>query len=322
MAGRRYERSAPANVEAEMTMGRKSSARWGLLGGLSAMGMVGIVLLSGLGSAGVARPSGFPGAVWTPSGGRLFAGCGGSHSMTPTWSPTTGNGHWAARASAHTCPASMGGAAASSYGESYADVAIGVPTSLPGGHGGVNLSWSLVLLESTNATVGAPSSCPTTSGSYSYNYGYTWLNETYSSAYCYALGEDYLYGTAYVVDLTSGLYYYATNVWAGISALTGAENYSYSESYTYSNPSYWTYNGSYSYNYSSTFGPSTHFQGTMSPQFFINGTFSKTHSYVVYTYLYAYVYAYETGYNHATTSALLNLGTRGNHETLNPIISW
>jgi hypothetical protein len=303
--------------------GRTSYRRLvGALGGAGAFAVVTIMALSSVASAGVAHPAAFPGAYWSPFTYRDNSGCAQAHAFPAHWSAATGAGKSRGATSAKTCPAYRGGTSVGSYGDVGQTLNVWAPVTLSSGAGGVNVTWSLQITASESGAVTGPTSCPTTVSHYDYNYGYTWVNYTYTDGYCYMDAYFSVYGSAELYDMTTGTYYSSTNYWSGIYNETYSYNDTFGYMYNYSNSSYWSSNYSYgptSSNYS--YGAPASISTTVTPTWYINGTFVSTDSYQVFTYVDSYQYSeIETWTGHAATS--INMATGANHEDLLPFSIW
>lgn len=285
--------------------------------------------LSSVASEGVGRASAFRGAYWAPSTYRESYACAMAHSFPARWAAATGDGKGRASTRSKTCPAYRGGASVGSYGTVEEELSIYAPVTLTSGLGGVNVSWSLRLTAADAAAYsGSSRTCPTTSYSSSYYFGYTYWNYTETYGTCADLADIELGGSAELIDLTTGKSYSASNYWYTYNE-TYVENYSVIDSATYSNSSYWTYNYTYSYAYNGSGGfgygplsPGT-FAGLIVPQWFIKGTFSSTDRYEVETDVYSYEESESIGFaSFGDASTSMNLASGANHEDLLPFSIW
>jgi len=292
----------------------------GRAGALGAAAVVAIMALSAVASAGVATPSAFLGAVWAPNTYKATSACATATISAPHWAKLTGVGKLASSAKASTCPKSKGGTAFQSYADTQGGLTIHAPVKIPTGTGGVNVTWAVVASGALSATY-TTGPCPVTySYSYHYNYGYTWFNYSYSYSYCSVEATAQIYGEAYVYDMTTGATTYPTNYWSAYNS-SGIYNYSYKDTGNYSNSSYWTSNYTYSGSYNYSYGPGGAIAWTASPTWFINGTFTHSHRYLVETYIYLYTYATAEGYV-GTASSAVNAATGVNHVDLKPFSVW
>ncbi len=274
-----------------------------------------LMVLSPLAGASAA----WPGAVVSPSYSTSTQGCAALKSASPTWSKGTGVGHWDANSSVKVCKGAglddvgLDNDASASFEEEVA-----VPIHMASGTTGVNVTWGLLGTWTERALEFKPTSC----ASYGFNdsyydpYIYSWINYTYSDSDCSLdLGVS-LYGYAYLVDTTTGTYYYPNNYWGGLYR----DSYRYVDTYydeeNYSNSSYWQDNYTYygSDGYISGSSGSGIFNAASSPVWWINSTstFPSTDKWAVVTYIDGDVYADSSGGGKIAGWATLDLTTGSN----------
>ena len=306
--------------------GRMSYRRLaGAVTGVGSFGVAAIFLLSSVASAGIAHPAVFPaGTWWTPSTYRSNSGCAQAHAFPAHWSALTGAGKMHGSASAKTCPAYRGGNAVTSSGYVDQSLEVYVPISPAAGPGGANVTWSLKMIASEKAVVTSAGACPGTwyNGSYFYPYsGGYYYNFTDFFAYCSVSSEFEVEAWA---DLFNGSSYMASGFWYMFNSTSQYnDTYNYSYSYQYLNSSYWAYNYSNSYagSYNSTYGGPASFSGTVTPTFFLNGTFYAGNSYHVLTGVSAFQDNYLAVYTGSAVSSV-NMGGTANHCNLLPVAVW
>jgi hypothetical protein len=292
----------------------------GRTGALGAAAVVAIMALSAVASAGVATPSAFLGAVWAPNTYKSTSACATAAVTAPHWAKLTGAGKLSAAAKASTCSKAKGGTAFASYADANGEIQVHAPVKIPTGVGGVNVTWAIVATGSDTATYTA-GVCPVSySGSYHYNYGYTWFNYSYSYSYCSVEASVSLYGYAWVYDMTTGASSYPSNYWSMYNS-SGIYNDTYHYQGNYSNSSYWTSNYSYSGAYSYNYGAGGAQSWVASPTWFVNGTFTHSHKYLVETYISLSCYSTAQGYT-GTASCAMNAASGVNHVDLKPFSVW
>lgn len=291
-----------------------------LIGGVTAVSAAAVALImivSPLATAAV-TPAVFKGAVSDPSYNVNWQGCGVAKSSEPKWSKTTGILHWLGSSTSTTCKKVLDGVGSSSSADSGFSENLGIPLKISSTATGLNVTWSMVAGWTEKAANYTAKGCPSYKYNYSYNYGWSWVNTTYTDSDCSIDASVNLYGSVYLVDETTGSYYYPSNYWNGLYRSFDEYNDSYSGTTTYSNSSYWQDNYSYSdsYGYRSGSIGSGAFTPANSPVWWINGTFSGHDTYVLFPYLDGSVSTDCYGSGKASSIASLDLSSGTNGATL------
>jgi hypothetical protein len=331
--------------EKSRTMGRTGIQR--LLAastGVGAIAVVAIFALSSVASAGIANMAKFPGAYSKVSNNRHQQFCARfQRGSTPHWSAKSGAGGMNASASAKTCKEAKGGVISGHAVDSFAQldptIKVFVPVKLGNGVGGLNVTWNIhATLLSHFAFDPSNYSCPVTESTNDSWLGNTWYNQSYTVGFCWADSQWNIGVGAELIDTTTGVVTNASHPLALWWNETTTENQTYIVTKTYSNSSYWANNYSYSLFYNDTYSYSWNATGywddgnktllsslSETPQFFLNGTFSASDSYLLYTYVYDLT---GVGFQWpgATAAGLYTLSTSmqggNNHADLQPLVVW
>ncbi|HTT26579.1 MAG TPA: hypothetical protein VMH90_06450 [Thermoplasmata archaeon] len=277
-----------------------------------------LMLMTPLAAAGNAHPSSSRIFV-IPNSSQSVSGCGVLSVGKVSLKPTTGVGLWSGSAKAAPCKSSVNGVGSSSDASGSGGVEAIIPVKLSSSNTGVNVTWSLQVSWALKVVLSGSSKCSVTS-KYNYSYYYTylssWVNTTDTYSYCSSSGSVDLSASAYLVDMTTGYYYYPSNYWNGLSKYFDRYNDTSTSVTNYSNPNYWSSNYTSWSNYGSqsgTTGSGTITAGS-SPTFFINGTFTTGDRYFIVTTIGNSVDASISSMKGATVQASLTGSGASNFE--------
>jgi len=309
-------------------LGRTKLRLRGLIGGATVFGALGVALIMAMAPASAAGlgPNGFTKATWSPFHEVFGEGCTTAKIGKLNFSPKTGAGHFTTSTTgAKTCGKAEGGKTADSITEIEGEISSDVPVKLTSSNVGVSESWNIQAAGTTKATGGAAPTCTPTVYSGNDNFGYTWFNYSEAFALCDVESIVEIYGYSFLVDTTtnnevaSDYNYLITPI---MENLSGNQIDWEAISYTYSNSSYWAYNYSGSYSYNSSWGPSGSVSATYTPTFYLNGTFTTGDKFMVETDIIMYLGAQVDDWTKGTASAVLNVGTSGNHVDLTSVTAY
>ena len=304
--------------------------------GLGAGAVALMMVMMPIANAGIAHPNGFAGSVWYAYGSQYFNGCAGAKAKHISWSLVTGAAHWLGNSHAATCTAVHGGSATYSSASAYGSANIQVPLHLKSTNTGADVSWTMNVASSDSAGTIGSTLCPVVTYSYSYYYNNSWFVYNYSTgtysyvstwynytdiyADCSAMANVYVYNYAYVVDQTTGTYFYPTSYPTNSYMSNSSGSFQYNVSYweNFSNPILTGYSGSYGYSYN--YGAS----GTLGPvwtsQWNFTGTFTTGDKYILYTYVDNGVSSSVYGFAHGHAKSALNAKTLGHYEGLSVVL--
>lgn len=285
-------------------------------------------------SPGVLRGARSIGAEFIDTGG-----CWKEKSLTPSWSRSTEVGRMSSSDRAMTCPKSIGGATDYSFSESQTSLEVYGPVSVPVGVGGVNVSWSLNLSASISHSQPSSAKCPFVKTSTSTFYSAwvngtsgnsvpTWFNVSIIQAECIILSEVYLFGGAYVANLSGGPTIYPSNTWMDPTIYNYTSTYGQTYWWNFSNPAASPNVYSFTPTYSGSSGtPTQNMSGTFTPEWFMNASAYSTafwaHShYEMYSYIGEYAFAEVLSFPGSSAAATVNTATGSHHIQLLPISVW
>jgi len=126
-------------------------------------------------------------------------------------------------------------------------------------------------------------------------------------------------GSASLEDLSTGQVTSPANHWGGFSLASGRQIIDYRWIGGYSNRSYWSKNFSYSSSDNWSFGNTSSFSGTISPKWYINGTFRSADRYEVVLTLNDSMATESFLFFGGKAQARLSAGAGAHHEDLAPI---
>lgn len=267
----------------QKTKGRigRRLAVWGSGGVAAAIAALMIVTPAALAHTVMVAP--YKGTASSPYNYGYVNGCGAKakNTVPAKWTGINGRIAMSESASVGTCSSGPGGGSA----YASANIVVVVPIKLPGGNHTVKVSW--IVNETSSQKFKSGGGCPAAVLS----------SSGYGSSYCSSGTSVSLSAFGYVVDVSSGYYYYATNQWGGYANGT----YQYNDEYCYSFTCTWN-NGT-----QVTKGPT----GALSFTSWFNVTSSKGDQVVVQWYFYANADANAQGYPGSTSSATVNMGGAG-----------
>ncbi|HTT25335.1 MAG TPA: hypothetical protein VMH90_00025 [Thermoplasmata archaeon] len=301
-------------------IGGDGRRRWAeKLAGLGALSVVLVLVGAPLASAGVGANLRLAGATANNTYYSVVNGCSTLSKALSTLDPHSGGGKFAVSTKASSCPRSshLNGSEALVLGV-LGDL---IPVRMHSTSAGVRLNFSVHAHFTDLATIrGSTMNCPILYQNQSSYNGTTWFNQSYASASCEVLANVYVTAYAYLLDESTGLYYYPVTY--GTTSWSNESGYSASYtgfSWTYSNPAYWSQNFSYPgswTNYSLGAGGSTNVSA--STTLYLNGSFAGSDRYVLGFYVTNQVFS-EQAFFQGSARADLDAAHHGGHEDITAV---
>jgi len=285
------------------------------------------------GALSVMTPTGglFPGATWTENTTKYIQSfpnskCGQAHVGAHNWSPWNGIGRLGSSSFATDCSARSGTILHDGAAEVVEALTVESPLRMSSGAGGLNVSWDLNLSEAYGFAINgsvAPVRCPGVYENTSTNVSSGWINTTDEIYDCGAITGVGLDASAYVLDLTTNQTIRASRgaPWA-FDQSAGVWNFTDKFTKTYSNPHFWSKNSTTTVYINESLGAPGSFKGQLTPEWFINGTFSSKDKYEVIVTLSGGVSVYYYSYSPGYASARLNMSAGGLNARLLPFTEW
>ena len=251
--------------------------------------------------------------------------CGHESAPRQSWSGSSGIARLRGSTFATDCATRYGSGLVPGQAKIVQTVNVSVPVSLLTGKGGVNVSWSIrVSGNASDAINGSlnPVHCPPIYQRWNTNLGYTWVNVTRESYICGAITSIGVLGSALIVDKTTNRTFFPSKAWGGLIAGSGRINETGKSVTNYSNSSYWKRNSTATAYLNRSWGTYGSITGSYKPEWFINGTFNASDSYilVVSISIFQTSFYFSTSPGYATTQIDMARGTNG--ATLVPPVIW
>lgn len=260
---------------------------------------------------------------WVPTLANFRGGCSSLRASAPMFSLPTGVGSWNASGASQTCGKGAGGQDVKSVAQSTGSLMVIRPIHLGARAHGVAIGWNLSAAYNVSANhTGRPGRCPNQVNVTTANYSYTWVNTTSRVQDCLVMAMIEVTGTAFLKDRTTGAVIQGTSNWSGVEFISGIEVSDYSYSVTYSNSSFWAQNYTRGASYNTTWGGALAGTLTASPVWYLNGSFNRTHGYLLVASISVLVLAECLGF--ASSPALVTFDARapGLSETLLPAVVY